>query len=215
MTAPKPHIQLIIRPGTAYENQSFWYHDFNIQIINNGSGEAQYLSFYVITPENVTNHVLNSGIFMRHNISINYAASSCDAENINGSLAVVAISNFGPKQRCDIDISIYLTGSGIGPYVLNGHYFKNYTDLENYFNEDWRNLFLIENITSDSNITRSADQCPPERLWAVAQGYIVNSSGSITKVSPNVVGYTLGGAPIILSSLSNKQVIPIQLYCYQ
>ena len=107
LTSPRPNISILMLPSTAYENQSFWYRNFYISIINNGTGEASYLSFYVVTPENLTNDTVNWGIFMKDNISVKYAASSCDVENINGSTVVVALTDFGPKQRCDINFSIY------------------------------------------------------------------------------------------------------------
>jgi hypothetical protein len=150
LITPQPNITIEFSPGTEFLNQtnSLYYKSFSIDIKNEGKAQANYLTFFVDTAQNITyaknESTFNYGIYIR-NVSINKAAYSCVAEDTNNVSLQIAISNFGPQQKCDLTVNVYL--------IVSGKYetIQNYTNLINYFNDNYTRMFNVTTPISDSN----------------------------------------------------------------
>ncbi len=148
---PTPSMVIIFSPGTEYTNLPMEYKNFYVTITNNGTAQANYLTFFITTPESVNGDYLEWGMYI-HNVSIRKSAYSCEAELTHNNSIQVAVSNFGPYQSCEIEVNISLITSGLNKYNITANYSGNYTNLEDYFNQNYTRMFSVTTPVSDSKI---------------------------------------------------------------
>ncbi len=176
--AQTPNIIVVVSPGTEFVGQAMQYKNFYITLINNGTAQANYLTFFVNPTVGTNGIILNNEIFMT-NVSIKKVAYSCEAEITDNGSVQVAVSNFGPEQSCQVNLSVSLEASGLTNYTVDGKDIGNYTNLQNYYNENYTRMFSLTVPISDSNWCYVFySQTPIQRSVPVASG-VTSANGSV------------------------------------
>lgn len=178
MTAPKPHINITFFPGTEYFNEQFIYKNFYILLVNNGTAPTNYLSLFLYTPTSSNGVAINYEIYLQ-NLSTQTSTNSCGVDKIAGDLMEISLSNFGPENRCQIMINVTLLTSSQMNYTINGKNLGNYTNLTNYFNEDYTRLFNVTSIVSDSKYNVSCQLSTPLGVSFASGSTSVNGNTTI------------------------------------